>query len=247
MQILQLNKVGLTYFSTNGETEALKDITFEVDKGEFVSIVGPSGCGKTTILSLISGIIKATKGEIIINSDSTSSFVGYMFQKDNLLEWRTILSNVYLGLELQKKKTKENIEYVNNLLVKYGLWEFRDKYPKQLSGGMRQRVALIRTLALRPQILLLDEAFSALDYQTRLKVCDDVYNIIKAENLTAILVTHDIGEAISLSDKIIILSNRPAIVKKQLLLDIGNIGTPFERRESVHAKKYFEEIWRELQ
>lgn len=247
MQILDLNKVSLTYFSDNGETKALEDISFSIDKGDFVSIVGPSGCGKTTVLSLISGLIKPTSGEIKINTpDDKTSFVGYMFQKDNLLEWRTILGNVYLGLELQKRKTKENMEYVHELLKKYNLWEFKDKYPKQLSGGMRQRVALIRTLALRPSILLLDEAFSALDYQTRLDVCDDVYDIIKQEGVTAILVTHDIGEAISLSDKIIILSTRPAKVKKELKINLTSLGSPFNRRESSESKEYFEEIWREL-
>lgn len=248
MQILNLDNVCLTYFSNNGETEALKDLTFGVEAGDFVSIVGPSGCGKTTILSLISGLLKTTKGKITINSnENTSQFVGYMFQKDNLFKWRTILENVYLGLELQNRKTKENIEYVNTLLKKYNLWEFRNKYPKQLSGGMRQRVALIRTLALKPQILLLDEAFSALDYQTRLNVCDDVYNIIKEEKVTAILVTHDISEAISLSDKIVILTKRPATVKKEIYLNLQNLGTPLIRRESKEAKEYFDEIWKELQ
>jgi len=248
MQILDLQNVGLTYFSDKEETEALSDITFSVTQGQFVSIVGPSGCGKTTILSIISGLIKATKGKITINTNDNHkmAFVGYMFQRDNLLEWRTVLDNVYLGLELQKKKTPENMEYVNSLLKKYNLWDFRDKYPRQLSGGMRQRVALIRTLALRPSILLLDEAFSALDYQTRLNVCDDVYNIIKKENLTAILVTHDITEAISMSDKIIILSNRPAIVKREIELDLNYLGSPFNRRESTQGKEYFEIIWREL-
>ncbi len=248
MKILKLDNVDLTYFSTNGETEALKNITFTVDSGDFVSIVGPSGCGKTTILSLISGLMKPTKGKISINNlKNDSSFVGYMFQKDNLFEWRTILGNVYLGLELQKRKTKENIEYVNNLLKKYNLWEFRNKYPKQLSGGMRQRVALIRTLALKPSILLLDEAFSALDYQTRLNVCDDVYRIIKQEKVTAILVTHDISEAISLSDKIIILSKRPATIKKEINLTFDKSQLPLNRRGSNEAKKVFDEIWRELQ
>lgn len=247
MEILKLDKVSLTYFSANGETLALKDISFDVKKGEFLSIVGPSGCGKTTILSLISGLIKPTSGRITTQWNNESSFVGYMFQKDNLLEWRTILGNVYLGLELQHKKTQENIEYVNDLLKKYNLWEFRDKYPNQLSGGMRQRVALIRTLALKPSVLLLDESFSALDYQTRLEVCDDVYKIIKQEELTAILVTHDINEAISLSDKIIILSARPAVIKKQLPINLSNIETPFQRRESNEASTYFEQIWRELQ
>lgn len=247
MQIVKFKDVNLSYFSTNGETPALKNLSFSIDEGDFVSIVGPSGCGKTTILSLISGLIKPTSGEVEVAKNDTSSFVGYMFQKDNLLEWRTILGNVYLGLELQKRKTPENMEYACNLLKKYNLWDFRDKYPKQLSGGMRQRVALIRTLALKPSVLLLDEAFSALDYQTRLNVCDDVYNIIKEEKLTAILVTHDIGEAISLSDKIIILSHRPAHVKRELKLNLTHIGTPFQRRECAAGKKYFDIIWRDLQ
>ena len=246
MQILKFENVGLTYFSDNGETEAIKDLNFDVNSGDFVSLVGPSGCGKTTILSLISGLIKPTKGTIAHNCNK-NTFVGYMFQKDNLFEWRTILGNVYLGLELQKKKTKENIEYVNNLLKKYNLWEFRNKYPKQLSGGMRQRVALIRTLALKPSVLLLDEAFSALDYQTRLSVCDDVYKIIKQEGVTAILVTHDISEAISLSDKIIILSKRPARIKKTLDINLKQYKSPLEKRESVEAKNYFKQIWKELQ
>ena len=244
MEILKLDKVSLTYFSTNGETQALKDITFGVNSGDFITIVGPSGCGKTTILSLISRLIQPTSGRITVPFSDTS-FVGYIFQKDNLLEWRTILGNVYLGLELQKKKTKENIEYVHDLLKKYNLWEFRNKYPKQLSGGMRQRVALIRTLALKPEILLLDEAFSALDYQTRLDVCDDVYQIIKSMKLTAILVTHDISEAISLSDKIIILTQRPANVKKEITLELPKIS-PLHKRESVEAKEYFKEIWSDL-
>ena len=246
MQILKFENVGLTYFSDNGETEAIKDLNFDVNSGDFVSLVGPSGCGKTTILSLISGLIKPIKGTITHNCNK-NTFVGYMFQKDNLFEWRTILGNVYLGLELQKKKTKENIEYVNNLLKKYNLWEFRNKYPKQLSGGMRQRVALIRTLALKPSVLLLDEAFSALDYQTRLSVCDDVYKIIKQEGVTAILVTHDISEAISLSDKIIILSKRPARVKKTLDINLKQYKSPLEKRESVEEKNYFKQIWKELQ
>lgn len=247
MKILNLDNVCLTYFSDNGETEALKNVSFSIDAHDFVSIVGPSGCGKTTILSLISGLIKTTKGKITIANQDKNPCVGYMFQKDNLLEWRTVLGNVYLGLELTKRKTKENIEYVNSLLKKYNLWDFRNKYPKQLSGGMRQRVALIRTLALKPQILLLDEAFSALDYQTRLSVCDDVFSIIKEEKVTAILVTHDISEAISLSDKIIILTKRPATVKKEISLNLAHLGKPLARRESREAKIYFDEIWKELQ
>ena len=247
MSILKLDNITLTYFSDKGETQALKNISFEINKGDFVSIVGPSGCGKTTILSLISGLIPATSGTIKIENSNNTSFVGYMFQKDNLMDWRTVLGNVYVGLEINKQKTKDNMEYVNSLLKKYDLWEFRNKYPRELSGGMRQRVALIRTLALRPTILLLDEAFSALDYQTRLNVCDDVYRIIKSENLTTILVTHDITEAISMSDKIIILSHRPAVVKKILDINMSaEENTPFKRRESIKAKEYFDKIWSEL-
>lgn len=246
MSLLSLEDIGLTYFSADGETKALDGINIDIEDGEFVSIVGPSGCGKTTILHLISGLLSPTTGKIVHNSKDDNSFIGYMFQKDNLFEWRTIANNVYIGLELQNKKTKENIDYANSLLKKYNLWEFRDKYPRELSGGMRQRVALIRTLALRPSILLLDEAFSALDYQTRLTVCDDVYDIIKKEKLTAILVTHDLGEAISLSDRIIILSHRPAKVKKDILLKFNEEKTPLEKRQSMLAKKYFDIIWEDL-
>ena len=246
MSLLSLKDIGLTYFSSSGETKALEEINIDIEHGEFVSIVGPSGCGKTTILHLISGLLSPTKGEIVYDSNSENSFIGYMFQKDNLLEWRTIANNVYLGLELQGKKNNENIDYANELLKKYNLWEFRDKYPRELSGGMRQRVALIRTLALRPKILLLDEAFSALDFQTRLNVCDDVYDIIKKENLTAILVTHDLSEAISLSDRIIILSHRPATVKEDIRLTFDTQLTPLEKRQSPASKEYFDKIWEEL-
>lgn len=246
MALLDLKGVSLTYFTASGETKALDNINIQIANGEFVSIVGPSGCGKTTILHLISGLIKPTSGEIVFDRATEENFIGYMFQKDNLFEWRTIANNVYLGLELQGKKTKENIEYANSLLKKYNLWEFRNKHPRELSGGMRQRVALIRTLALKPSILLLDEAFSALDYQTRLSVCDDVYNIIKTEGLSAILVTHDISEAISLSDRIVVLSPRPASVKENITLDFDKTLTPLMRRQSSSAKNYFDKIWEEL-
>lgn len=188
-KILEAKGISKTYQAKNGEINALKNISFEVMEGEFVSIIGPSGCGKSTLLSIIAGLERKTSGETYINGK-----VGYMLQKDNLLEWRTIYKNVLLGLEIQKNNTPENKKYVEELLKKYGLYEFKDKYPMQLSGGMRQRVALIRTLAIRPSILLLDEAFSALDYQTRLSVTDDIYKILKSENITALMVTHDISE-----------------------------------------------------
>lgn len=188
-KILEVKNICKTYQAQNGETEALRDISFDVKEGEYVSIIGPSGCGKSTLLSIISGLESKTSGEIYINGK-----IGYMLQKDNLLEWRTIYKNVLLGLEIQNDNTAENRKYVEELLKKYGLYEFKDKYPTQLSGGMRQRAALIRTLAIRPNILLLDEAFSALDYQTRLMVTEDIFKILKAENITALMVTHDISE-----------------------------------------------------
>ena len=243
--ILSLNNVNLTYFTDNGETQALKDINININDGDFVSIVGPSGCGKTTILSIISGLLKPTSGDVHFKEGYNQ--IGYMFQKDLLFPWLTINKNILLGLQIQKKKTKENIAYANELLKKYGLWDFRNKHPHELSGGMKQRVALIRTLVLRPKILLLDEAFSALDFQTRLNVCDDVYKIIKEQGLTSILVTHDITEAISMSDKIIILSHRPASVIKELNIDIDKNSTPRLRRSDEKTKTYFDEIWSKLQ
>ena len=198
-EVLKLENISKTYQAKNGETEAVKDINFSVNEGEFVSIIGPSGCGKSTILSVVAGLENKSSGKIYIDgveTENVSSKIGYMLQKDSLLEWRTIYKNVILGLEIQKALTPENKKYVEDLLKKYGLYEFKDKYPKQLSGGMRQRVALIRTLAIRPKVLLLDEAFSALDYQTRLMVTEDIYKILKNENITALMVTHDISDGI---------------------------------------------------
>ncbi len=190
-KVLEVKNICKTYQAENGEIESLKDVNFDVNKGEFISIIGPSGCGKSTLLSIIAGLETKTSGEIHIDGK-----IGYMLQKDNLLEWRTIYKNILLGLEIQKVNTIENKKYAEKLLKKYGLYEFKDKYPTQLSGGMRQRVALIRTLAIKPNILLLDEAFSALDYQTRLMVTEDIYKILKNENITALMVTHDIAEGI---------------------------------------------------
>ena len=188
-EILKVKDITKKYQALNGEVEALRNITFDVTEGEFVSIIGPSGCGKSTILSIIAGLESKTSGTIEIDGQ-----IGYMLQKDSLLEWRTIYENIMFGLEIQNIKTNENKEYANNLLKKYHLYEFRNKYPNQLSGGMRQRAALIRTLAIKPKILLLDEAFSALDYQTRIMVTKDIYEILKNEHITALIVTHDISE-----------------------------------------------------
>ena len=242
-KILEVKNICKTYQAQNGEIEALKDINFSVKQGEYISIIGPSGCGKSTLLSIIAGLENKTSGEIYVNGK-----IGYMLQKDNLLEWRTIYKNVLLGLEIQKSLTPQNQEYVVELLKKYGLYEFKDKYPRQLSGGMRQRVALIRTLAIRPKVLLLDEAFSALDYQTRLMVTEDIYKILKNENITALMVTHDISEAISMSDRVIVLTHRPATVKKIYDIDFEMENrTPLTCREQPKFSQYFNLMWKELE
>lgn len=241
----------VTYFYQTKETEihALDNLSFDVEQFQFASIVGPSGCGKTTVLSLTAGLLEASSGEILLDGKPVAkndSRIGYMFQRDHLFEWRTIWQNITLGLEIQKKKNEpKKLALAEDLLKKYDLYNFKNKKPRQLSGGMRQRVALIRTLVLEPALLLLDEPFSALDFQTRLKVCDDVYSIIKSEKKTALLVTHDISEAISMSDRIVILSNRPAHAKT--IVDLNLTGrVPLEKREDKDFGKHFEMIWRNL-
>ena len=255
--LLSIKNLSLTYHSKDGEIKAVDNISFDVNSGEFVAIVGPSGCGKTTILNMIGGLIPKSSGEILLENkkihektggkNSFENTIGYMFQKDHLFEWRTIFENVKLGLEFDKKLTKQDKkakeEYISFLLEKYGLKDFKNKHPRELSGGMRQRVALIRTLALNPKILLLDEPFSALDFQTRLNVCDDISSIISKEHKTAILVTHDISEAISLADKVIILTKRPAKIKQIVDINLKESGLPLKRRENKNFSKYFEKIW----
>ena len=247
-KLLELKNVSLKYQTLTDEITAVESLSFNCNEGEFISIIGPSGCGKTTVLSLIAGLLEPSTGKILIDGEQMSKRkdnLGYMLQKDHLFPWRTIEKNIFLPLEIKKINTEENREYALHLLEKYGLKEFRKKYPDQLSGGMRQRVALIRTMASKPKLLLLDEPFSALDYQTRLSVCDDVFNIIKAEKKTAVLVTHDISEAISMSDKIIVLTDRPAVVKSIFKPDIVG-ASPLRKRESPCFSKWFEKIWKEL-
>lgn len=248
-KLLEFNNVKYFYQTKEGENEALRDISFSVDGQSFSSLVGPSGCGKTTILSLAAGLLTPSAGEILLDGvkvEKNDSRIGYMFQRDHLFEWRSIWQNITLGLELQgKRKDEKSTAFAEELLKKYDLYAFKNKKPRQLSGGMRQRVALIRTLVLQPSLLLLDEPFSALDFQTRLKVCDDVYNIIKSEQKTALLVTHDISEALSMSDKIVILTKRPASVKETV--DVSFTGsTPLHKREDKTFGNYFEQIWRSL-
>lgn len=246
--ILEIKNVSLTYQTLTDEISAVKDLSFGCEQGKFLSIIGPSGCGKTTVLSMIAGLFQPSAGEIFIDGNKVekcSDDLGYMLQKDHLFPWRTIEKNIYLPLEIKGKNTKEKKEYATSLLKKYGLYNFRKNYPHQLSGGMRQRAALIRTLVADPKLLLLDEPFSALDYQTRLLVCDDIYKIIKAEKKTAVLVTHDISEAISMSDIIVVLSDRPAKVKSIHKPDIEG-DSPIKRRESKSFSVWFEKIWKEL-
>lgn len=248
--ILEVKNIGKKYQNKEGEILALKNVNFRVKKGEFVSIIGPSGCGKSTLLSIIAGLEEKTTGEIYIEGEKVngiSSKIGYMLQRDCLLEWKNILSNTMFGLEVKGKKDNVNKEYVLELLKKYNLYEFKDKYPSELSGGMRQRVALIRTLAVKPKILLLDEAFSALDYQTRIMVTNDIYYILRKEKITAIIVTHDISEAISMSDRVLVLSKRPGTIKDIHKINFGiENRTPINCRESPKFSQYFNTLWKEL-
>lgn len=249
-KVLEVKNISKKYQNKEGEVIALNGVNFKVNQGEFVSIIGPSGCGKSTLLSIIAGLEEKTTGEIYIDGekvDGPSSKIGYMLQRDCLLEWRNILSNTMFGLEVKGKKDKESREYVESLLKKYNLYEFKDKYPSELSGGMRQRVALIRTLAVKPKLLLLDEAFSALDYQTRIMVTNDIYKILKKEKMTALIVTHDISEAISMSDRVIVLSKRPGTIKDICKIDFETENrTPINTRENPKFSKYFNTLWKEL-
>lgn len=248
--LLELKNICFSYHSMSGETTALTDVNFTVEEGEFVAVVGPSGCGKSTILNLISGLLVPESGSIFIQGEGLGQSmlnIGYMLQKDHLFEWRTIYQNVILGLEIQKRLDDSAEVKVEEMLKKYGLQEFRNARPSELSGGMRQRAALIRTLALEPALLLLDEPFSALDYQTRLSVADDIGQILKEEKKTALLVTHDISEAISMADKVVILTSRPATVKKIIPIQLDIPGrTPMSSRNAPNFKAYFNMIWKEL-
>lgn len=249
--LLQFQDVNFAYHSMNGETQVLSEISFQVEESEFLSIVGPSGCGKSTILSLIAGLLEPESGSIFfpVREQSQSQkpvHIGYMLQKDHLFEWRSVFKNVTLGLEIRHTKTKENVKKTEELLEKYGLGNFKNAKPSQLSGGMRQRAALIRTLALEPELLLLDEPFSALDYQTRLSVGDDIGTIIRKEKKTAILVTHDLSEAISLGSRVLVLSGRPTRVVCDLPLAFDGELTPLQKRNDPQFQTYFQKIWKEL-
>lgn len=241
-KLLSVKNLKKIYHTLDAEIVAINDISFSVSEGEFISIVGPSGCGKSTILSILSNLIPKSGGEIILKDSN----LAYMLQEDCLLPFRTVLDNCLIGLEVTGQLTLENRNYVIDLLKTYGLGEFMDKYPNNLSGGMRQRCALIRTLATKPDILLLDEAMSALDYQSRLAISDDIYKIIKKEGKTAIMVTHDIAEAISMSDRIIVLTKRPSTIKKIYDIEFEDKSTPIENRKKKEFSDYYDKIWRDL-
>lgn len=249
-RILELKEVTLNYQSPAGETKAVDKLSFSVNREEFVALVGPSGCGKTTVLSMLAGLIPPSDGEILLNGAPLKrgdKACGLMPQRDQLFEWRTILKNVMLGPEISRTKTKETMEFATALLKKYGLKDFMKKHPSELSGGMRQRAALIRTLVPSPSLLLLDEPFSALDFQTRLSVCDDVHRIIKEEKKTAVMVTHDISEAISMADKVVVLTSRPATLKAVYHISHDADMPPLQRRETPEFGKYFQKIWHDLE
>lgn len=242
--ILKIKKLSKIYHTNKSEIPAIKDLNLNIKEGEFVAIVGPSGCGKTTLLSILCSLEEKSQGEIIYTQGKQK--MGYMLQNDTLFPWLNILDNTLLGLKIEKNITKENIQKVTKLLETYGLKDFIKKYPNNLSGGMRQRVALIRTLATNPDILLLDEPFSALDYQTRLAVSDDVWRIIKKEKKTTIMITHDIAEAISMADRIIVLTNRPAKVKSIYTIEMKNKQNPINNRKQKEFQYYYDKIWKDI-
>ena len=243
MRILSIKNLRKIYHTKKDEILAVDDFSYSLNEGEFVSIVGPSGCGKSTILSILCNLMDYSDGNIIFYNNSK---IGYMLQEDSLFDFRTILDNCLIGLEINKELNEDNKKYVEKLLKEYGLDKFKDKYPENLSGGMRQRVALIRTLATNPDILLLDEPFSALDYQTRLMVSDDVYSIIKKEKKSAIMVTHDIAEAVSMSDKVIVLTGRPSKIKNIYEIKLENKKNPIANRKDPKFNYYYDLIWKDI-
>lgn len=244
MKLITIKKLSKTYHTPTKEIKAIEDITLDIREHEILGIVGTSGCGKSTLLNILTKLEKESSGTI---KEEKELIIGYMMQTDALLPWLTVYENCILGLKLKKINTPENIEYVNNLLSKYGLNDFKNEYPKNLSGGMRQRVALIRTLAIKPNILLLDEPFSKLDIDSRITISDDVYKIIKDLNITTILISHDISETITLCDRVVVLSNRPAIIKNIYLTNYDNNLLPSEKRNTKVFSYLYKVIWSDIE
>ncbi len=250
MARVELQNVGLNYHTEAGEVVALKDVNLSVKDQEFVAIVGQSGCGKSTLLSLVSGLLTPSQGQVTIDGNQvqgTSKRIGYMLQQDYLFEWRSILDNALLGLEIAKERTPEAVDEVKEMLKAYGLAGFEHYYPSQLSGGMRQRVALIRTLAMKPDVLLLDEPFSALDYQNRLSVGEEVVKILRERKKTVIMVTHDIPEAVSMANRVVVMTPRPGTIRSIHSIKMCDEGlSPLQTREVPQFREYFGAIWKEL-
>lgn len=251
--LLECNDISYSYHTLQGEIPVIEHMSFQIREGEFVSIVGPSGCGKSTLLNLLTGLIEPESGSITLyytdekEKEMQYTYYGYMPQQDQLFEWSSIEKNVTLALRINHVLTEERMKHVDQLLKRYGLIDYKKKKPSELSGGMRQRAALIRTLAMEPRLLYLDEPFSALDYQNRLRSADDIGKIIQNEKKTAILVTHDISEAISLSDRILVLSPKPTKVIKEILLPYRKEQlSPMEVRSKKDFSVYFERVWKEL-
>lgn len=252
-RIIEIRDVSLRYFTLEGETQALERINLSVGAGEFVSLIGQSGCGKSTLLSLVAGILEPSSGEVRVHGDlveGPSPRVGYMLQQDYLFEWRTILDNAVLGAQIQGRDLKQARERAAHLLQQFGMGNFLNHYPRQLSGGMRQRVALARTLVTDPDVVLLDEPFSALDSQTRLAIADEVVEALRREGKSVVLVTHDIGEAIAMTDRVVVLSRRPGRIKSEHLMQFpscsGRRPSPFEARSLPEFNGYFATLWEEL-
>ena len=241
--LLQVKELSKNYHTIKSEIKAIDNLSFEIYKTEILAIVGPSGCGKSTLLSILANLEKETSGKIIKNDNYK---IGYMMQTDSLFPWLTVLDNALIGLDILKIKNKKTIDNTINLLKKYGLYEFKDAYPNNLSGGMRQRVALIRTLATNPDLILLDEPYSALDYQTRLILSNDMFKIIKNEKKTALLITHNIGEAISMADRVIVLTQRPCKVKNTYEIQLDNKTNPINNLKDKKYNYYYDLIWRDL-
>ena len=250
MSFLEIKDVFMNYHSIEGETTVLDNINLKIEEGEFITIIGPSGCGKSTLLNIVAGLIAPSRGEVLFEGEKMSTNldqIGYMFQKDHLFPWLNLWENVILGLKIKGEYNHEKKSFIEDMLTSYGLSDFKNYYPNELSGGMRQRVALIRTLALSPRILLLDEPFSALDSQTRLMVCDEIYQIIKKAGKTVVMVTHDISEAVSTSSRLVVMSKRPSTIKSIFSLDFdSNYKTPLSRREAQEFRVYYNKIWKEI-